>query len=75
MQTHIAAVVPEDGTPFTHVYWSDGAWVSFNAETKAWANHGYVPHPATTPDRFGIHRHANAPETPYWVAAEVAVDD
>lgn len=53
MEIHITATFPDTNPAIQNFVWSDGAWVSFNAETKEWANHGTIPHPTANPTRFG----------------------
>lgn len=67
MEIHLTAVIQEAGLPITHCFWSDGGWVSFNAETKVWTRNGYVPRPSHLP----VHVLADAPRH----SAEVATDD
>ena len=72
MQTQLIGAMPDDATKaVTHFFWSDGAWVSFNADTEQWESHGYVPHPTTNFSRFVVPVLTDAPRHD----AEVAVDD
>jgi hypothetical protein len=53
MEAHITTSFADSNPLITHFVWSDGAWVSFNADTKEWAHHGTIPHPTANPSKFG----------------------
>jgi hypothetical protein len=68
MEAHISATpFPDTNPAITNFVWSDGAWVSFNAETKQWTDCGFVPHPNVNTNKFAKPEPvplADAPEYP-----------